>query len=107
MRGTGWIGASSIALLAMSRWLSATSVEYLVLAATATAVSAAVVFGLERPLRLWAVGCVAAMAMALALGASTQHQIARLQHDWPGVRAGRSGDALADLDADVRRTGLP
>src|SRR5437016_5776048 len=37
MRGTGWIVASSIALLALSRWLSATSVEYLVLAATATA----------------------------------------------------------------------
>src|SRR5437762_12177680 len=97
MRGTGWIVASSIALLALSRWLSATSVEYLVLAATATAVSAAVVYGLERDLRLWAVGCVAALALALALGASTQHQLARLQHDWATERGRMSSEALTEL----------
>src|SRR5438034_8266789 len=106
MRGTGWIVASSIALLALSRWLSATSVEYLVLAATATAVSAAVVFGLERELRLWAVACVAAMAMALALAASTQHQLARLEHDWAAERARMSGDALAELETKVAQTSV-
>ena len=106
MRGTGWIVASSIALLALSRWLSATSVEYLVLAATATAVSAAVVFGLERELRLWAVACVAAMAMALALAASTQHQLARLEHDWAAERARMSSDALAELETKVAQTSV-
>jgi two-component system nitrogen regulation sensor histidine kinase NtrY len=100
-RGAGWIVGSSIALLAMSRWLSTTSVEYLVLAATATAVCAALVVGVQASHRPWAVACVAAMIMALTLGANTQHQLARLEHDWPAERVRMSDAALSDLSARV------
>ena len=87
----------------MSRWLSATSVEYLVLATTATAAAAAVVAGLASPHRRWAVACFAAMGLALALSASTQHQLVRLERDWPAERARMSDEALVSLSQEVVR----
>src|SRR6185503_1240308 len=81
----------------MSRWLSATSVEYLVVAATATAGAAAVVAGLHTPHRRWASACLVALTLSLALGANTQHQSARLNRDWPAERARMSDAAVAML----------
>jgi len=46
------------------------------------------------------------MAMALALAASTQHQLARLEHDWAAERARMSSDALAELDTKVAQTSV-
>src|SRR5207253_10816084 len=53
-RGAGWIVASSIALLATSRWLSATAIEYLLLAVFATVVAGAAGRGVPRAHRRWA-----------------------------------------------------
>ena len=92
-------------MLATSRWLSVTSVEYLVLAATATALAAAVAVGLESPHRNWALSCAAALALALMFGANTQHRLARLERDWPRVASQMSEDAVSALnDAVVRFT---
>ena len=88
----------------MSRWQSATSVEYLVLATTATAAAAAVVAGLASPHRRWAVACIAVMGMALALGANAQHQLARLQRDWPAERTRMSDEALVALSQEVAKS---
>jgi two-component system nitrogen regulation sensor histidine kinase NtrY len=88
----------------MSRWLSATSVEYLVLAATATAVAAAAVSGFEAPQRRWAIACVAALALSLAVGANRQTGLARLQRDWAGVSARMHASALEEMDRLVVRS---
>jgi len=103
-RATGWIVASSIALLATSRWLGATSVEYLVLGATATAAAGAVAFGLESPNRRWALACVIGLALALVVGATTQNRLARLERDWAAESARISERAFRELSAAVARS---
>lgn len=85
----------------MSRWLSATSVEYLVLATTATAAAAALVAGLEPLRRRWGVSSLVAIGMALALGGNTQQQLARLERNWTAERARKSTDALRILERQV------
>lgn len=100
-RGSGWIIASSLALLATARWLSATSVEYVVLGATATAIAGALVSGRARPNRGWAVASLAALALALAVAASTQTRLARLERDWPAERTRMRREALDDLERVV------
>src|SRR3954469_12001428 len=102
-RAAGWIVASAAALLAVSRWLSATSVGYLVLATTATAAGAGFVVLLPRPQRRWAAGCVAILALCVALAANTQHQFALLQNDWPRERARITSAALSALGDEVGR----
>jgi two-component system nitrogen regulation sensor histidine kinase NtrY len=94
--------ASAIALLAISRWLTATSVEYVVLAATATAVAAAIAFQFDSAQRRWALACGGLLALALAVAASTQHRLAQVQSNWPRVAASMSADALNQLDGFVR-----
>jgi len=103
-RGSGWIVASSVALLSLSAWLSATSVEYLALAATATAAAAALVLTLESPHRYWALGCVIALVLAVGLAGTTQHQLARLRSNWPAERARRADEALSMLRREVDRS---
>ena len=73
------------------------------LATTATAVAAAAVLGVERPNRRWAAASVGALALALAIGATAQARLARLQNDWPDAVASISGSALDRIDAAVRR----
>jgi len=100
-RGPGWILASSVALVATSRWLSATSVEYLVIGATATALAGALVVALEPPNRRWAVASLATLALALAIGANTQSRLARIDRDWPAEQALVRDEALGALQAGV------
>src|SRR5438067_1318650 len=100
-RGSGWIVATSLALVAISRWLSATSIEYLAFAITATVTAGALVPALHPTYRRWAAACVAAMAMSLALAGNTQHQLARIQNNWPAERARMSDAALEGLTTRV------
>jgi two-component system nitrogen regulation sensor histidine kinase NtrY len=100
-RGSGWIVASSIALLATSQWLSATSVQYLVLAATATAASGALMVALEQLQRRWALACATALAVAVVIGANTQHRLARLHREWRAEGARMSADALSEFSRRV------
>lgn len=102
MKSTGWIAAFAVALLALSRWLSATSVGYLLVAATATAVAMALVIAAASD-RRWALVCAAGLAMALVLAANTQTQLARLRRDWPAERHRLSDAAVALLARDVGR----
>ncbi|HJQ19368.1 MAG TPA: ATP-binding protein [Gemmatimonadaceae bacterium] len=103
MKKAGWIVASAVALLAMSRWLSATSVGYLLLGATATAVAAALLFAATASDRRWSGVCVGALGMAVLLAANSQTQLARLEDRWPAERERLAGDALAVLTRDVGR----
>ena len=96
----GWIVASSIALLATSRWLIATSVEYLVVAATATAVAGALLAPLHSTVKRFAIASLAALGLALALAASTQNRLARLNGDWPAERARLQERALDALEVE-------
>ena len=100
-RVSSWIVASSIALLAASRWLSATSVEYLVVAATATAIAGALIVRLEPAPRPWATVCVVALALGVALGANAQHRLARFERDWSTEGARMGADAVDDLGRRV------
>src|SRR5439155_5626381 len=102
-RGSGWIIASSIALLSTSRWLSATTVEYLVIGATATALAAAVVSSLAMAHRRWAVVSIAALGFAIAVGATTQSRLARLHGDWAAERLRMERSATSALDAAVQQ----
>jgi two-component system, NtrC family, nitrogen regulation sensor histidine kinase NtrY len=90
-------------LLATSRWLGATSVEYLVIAGTATAVAAAAIARLGAAERRWAIASVASLGVALAVGATTQSQLARLEGGWARetVRAGNT--AFDDLSREIMR----
>ena len=103
-RGSGWIVSTSVALLATSRWLSATSVDYLVIAGTATALAGALVFALTPPDRRWAIASVVALALALALAANTQTQLARLERQWPAERDRMTAEAQAALAEGVMRS---
>jgi two-component system nitrogen regulation sensor histidine kinase NtrY len=100
-RVSSWIVASSVALLATSRWLSATSVEYLVVAATATAAAGALIVWLASPPRPWAIACVVSLALNVALGANTQHRLARFEGDWTAEGARMSVDAVDELEDRV------
>jgi signal transduction histidine kinase len=72
-------------------------------AATATAIGGALVVGLERAQRAWATACIAALAFLVVLGASVQHQLARLQRNWPVESARLREAALAQLSREVER----
>jgi signal transduction histidine kinase len=98
-----WIVASAIALLATSRWLSATSVEYLVIAATATAIAAAVLRALDPGLRRWAGACVVALGLSLLFGSVMQARLARLQRDWPAESARLQASAIGELERETGR----
>ena len=103
--GAAWVVASAIALLTISRWLSSTSVGYLVLATTATAGAGALLLAVPRSQRRWAILCVGALAFSVALAANTQQNLARLQRDWDRERARMADAALRALgDAVVRAT---
>ncbi|MEX2153754.1 MAG: ATP-binding protein [Gemmatimonadaceae bacterium] len=71
---------------------------------TATAIATAAVFGLEAAHRRWAIACLGAVGLSLALGANTQYRLARLRSDWPGVRARMSNHALDELTREVARS---
>ena len=94
----GWIAASSVALLFTSRWLIATSVEYLVVAATATAIAGVLIAALHPTVKRWAVASLAALALAVTMAASTQSRLARLERDWPAERARMQARALDELE---------
>src|SRR5881394_2552801 len=101
VKSTSWIAGFAVALLALSRWLSATSVGYLLVAATATAVAAAFVIGARSPDRRWAVSCAAGLTLALVLAANTQTQLARLARAWPAERRRIADEALQQLSREV------
>ena len=100
-RTSSWIIATAVALLATSRWLSATTVDYLVLAATATALAGALVIRLPATLLRWAAACAAALALSIGVAANTQHRLARFERDWPGESLRMSARAIDDLGKDV------
>jgi signal transduction histidine kinase len=72
-------------------------------AATATAIGGALIPGLERAQRAWATACIASLGFLVVLGASIQHQLARLQRNWPAESARLRDAALAQLSREVER----
>ncbi|HTI62013.1 MAG TPA: ATP-binding protein [Gemmatimonadaceae bacterium] len=102
-RWTWWAVLAGAALLAVSQWLHAPSVEYLVpvLVATAAALAAsAFVAGVQR---WWAWGCSLGLLAAAALSIGAQKQLWRVQHDWESWR--RSA-VVGGLDALRNRLDL-
>jgi two-component system nitrogen regulation sensor histidine kinase NtrY len=102
-RGSGWIAALSIALLSTSQWLSATSVGYLALAATATAVAAGLAWRLMRPSRGWPLAGAAFLALAVIVAVATQRSLAGLASDRETESARLRDAALSRLQAQVTR----
>ena len=102
-RGAGWITAAAIALLAISQWLSATSVGYLLDGATATAVMFALLLTGSAVDRRWGLASAIALSMAIVLAANTQTQLARLSRDWPGERQRGADAAMSLLAREVTR----
>ena len=73
-------------MLAVSQWLHAPSIEYLVplLVATAAAlVASAFVAGAQR---WWAWGCSIGLVAAAGLAIAAQTQLWRVERDWPSWR---------------------
>ena len=95
--------ASSLALLATSRWLIATSVQYLVVAAAATAVAAVLLAPLHPTVKRVAAAMLGALALGLAIAASTQHRLSRLDDDWEAERVRMQSLALDGLELEVGR----
>jgi signal transduction histidine kinase len=100
-RGPGWIAALSVALLATSQWLSATSVEYLVLGAAATLAGAAIVAGLPVALRRWPIAATATAGIGIGIAAGAQFEMARLERNWPAVADRKQSRALDRLQRAV------
>jgi two-component system nitrogen regulation sensor histidine kinase NtrY len=93
--------ASSLALLATSRWLIATSVQYLVVAAIATALAAALLAPLHTSVKRLAAAALAALALGLAIAGSTQYRLARLDDAWTAERDRMQEEALDELTVEV------
>src|SRR5436190_11013144 len=104
-RGVGWITAAALALLSLCRWLSATSVGYLLLAATATAIAFALVFMTSAADRRWALACAITLSLGVVLAANTQTQVARLSRDWDAERQHVADEAISTLTGEVARAG--
>ena len=95
--------ASSLALLATSRWLIATSVQYLVVAAAATALAGALLGPLQAPVRRLAIAALASLGLGLAIAASSQYRLERLANDWAAERDRMQEEALDALQLEVAR----
>ena len=113
-RGSSWIAALSVALLTTSQWLSATSIEYLLVAAAATLAAAALAATLPRQQRRWPLAATAALGVGIGIGLGAQFEMGRLERNWPAVSARKQAAALdglqravtataRELDADARR----
>lgn len=85
------------ALLAISQWLHAPSVEYLVpllVATGAAVVASAFVRGVQR---WWAWSCSAGLLVAAGLAVSAQTELWRVQRDWDGWRRAAVVNGLGAL----------
>ncbi|HEX7938376.1 MAG TPA: hypothetical protein VF483_05240, partial [Gemmatimonadaceae bacterium] len=100
-RGSSWIAALSVALLATSEWLSATTIEYLVIGATATLVGAALASRLPALQRRWPLVATALVGIAIGIGAGAQFQVASLERNWPEVSNRTEARALNHLERAV------
>jgi two-component system nitrogen regulation sensor histidine kinase NtrY len=100
-RGSGWIAALSVALLATSQWLSATSVGYLVLAATATALATGLAWRLRRPARGWPVAGAVFLAVAVIVAFRAQRSVAVLSSVRETESAALRDAALSRLQDEV------
>ena len=100
-RGSSWIAALSVALLATSQWLSATSIEYLLLGATATLAAAALAAGIPSPSRRWPLAATAMVGVAVGIAGGAQFEMARLERNWPAVSDRTQASALDQLERAV------
>ena len=93
--------AAAAALLAVSQWLHAPSVEYLVPVLVATVAAAATCLLVTGAQRWWAVSSCVGLLAAAALAISAQRQLWLVQHDWDSWRRAATVGGL-----DALRQGL-
>ncbi|MDB4906399.1 MAG: hypothetical protein JWO05_1183 [Gemmatimonadetes bacterium] len=102
-----WIGASAVALLLLSRWLDAPSVEYLAGAVIATIGALILAMRVGSPARAWSLATAVALAAAAILASLGQGTLGRIATDWPSERervaTGRIAALGSELDAAVAR----
>ena len=96
-RWTWWATASGLALLAVSQWLHAPSVEYLVATLVATAASLALSTRVRGAQRWWAVACALFLAAATALAIPAEIDLWRVNHNWNSWRQAAIIRGLARL----------
>src|SRR5690349_10218922 len=100
--GVLWATAVSIAALAASRWLDTPTVQYLVVWALATAISAILLRWLRGPRPGWAIACVALLVVGIVIGAQAQREIASVTANWSEWQAARARAGLDALEKTLR-----
>jgi hypothetical protein len=97
LRAVWWPMAAAVALLALSAWLTGTTVGYLILAAGATAAAVAGLWQAPPRARWWSLASTAALVLAVAVAAVSQWRLHRIDGDWPDIRTSLASDATEAL----------
>jgi signal transduction histidine kinase len=85
------------ALLAVSQWLHAPSVEYLVPLLVATVAALVASASVARDQRWWALGCTLGLVAAAALAIAAQRQLWHVQRHWDAWRRATAVSGLETL----------
>ena len=101
LRAAWWPVAAALALLAASRWLNGTSVEYLAAAAVATVVAAVGLRAVGPRGRRWATLSTTGLGILVLVAGFSQWKLERIDHHWIQIRASLQADALATLQRRV------
>ena len=102
--GGWWALATTVALLAASRWLDSPSVQYLAIWAVATIAGVVLAVRLRGVRRGWALVCVAFLAGSLILAARAQRELARVAGDLPAWQAEIAARSRAALRQQLEAT---
>ena len=103
-RSAGWAVATAIALLACAAWLGVARVQYLALAAVATAASLLPLPWVYGSRRRWGMLCAALLGLTIALMAGAQIELHDVSVSWPRYRQAKVSDALQTMSRELART---
>ena len=96
-----WIGTAAVALLLLSRWLDAPSVEYLAGAVIATIAALLLAVRVGSPARAWSLATAVMLAVATIIAGLGQGTLGRIATDWPLERERMAATRIAALGAEV------
>ncbi len=98
-----WAVAAALAILAGAAWLNAPGIRYLAACTGATTMAAVSLSWLARVRRRWAMPCVVALGLLIAVAATAQWRLWRIDRQWAKVSTGALATGArafaAELDA--------
>jgi two-component system nitrogen regulation sensor histidine kinase NtrY len=100
-RDVAWALTGALALLWMAAWLNVPRVQYLALAALATAGVLLLLPWVRGPQRRWGMACAALLAAAVALGVYAQTRLHAVETSWTSYRDAQVAAALARLRGEL------